>query len=244
MKTTRSVPRLLAIIAPLIIAACAPVRLLESNDPKIEAGMEAYQEVMENFVERTLLNYERCKLYRAEMALLSQMVCEDDSAEVRELCEIEIQTDRERVGQSVEKSCSAASYDDNREGFYIPQQARLSVLKTRASVLDSMGVCAAAVNGVAKIVNAAVPGEVRSAVDDFQQGQPANCTEILVTTVLDNHKALAEIHAILDKKDANGEDAATQAALALPIQRDTLVQNISIVLFLEEAKKRGDRSSN
>ena len=30
-----------------------------------------YQEVMDNFVERTLLNYERCTLYRAEMALLS-----------------------------------------------------------------------------------------------------------------------------------------------------------------------------
>ena len=102
-----------------------------------------------------------------------------------------------------------------------------------------MGVCAAAVNGVAKLFNSEVPSEVQSAVDEFKEGEPANCTEIGVKTVLENHKALDEGHKLIDAK---GGDAVTQAELFLPVQRDTLVHNIGIVLFLEEAKKRGDQS--
>ncbi len=242
MNTTRNVPRLLPIMLLLVIASCAPVRLLESNDPKIEEGMSEYQEALEGFVQRTLLNYERCKLNRAEMARLARMICEDGSAEVRELCEAEVLADRERMGRAVEKTCTAASYDGTRESFYIPQETRLSVLKTRAAVLDSTGVCAAAMKGVTKLVDSVVPGEVRGAIGDFQEGESANCTEIVVTTVLDNHRALGEGHARIDEIDAEGGDAATQAGAFLPLQRDTLVQNVSIVLFLERAKKRGDEA--
>ena len=85
----------------------------------------------------------------------------------------------------------------------------------------------------------------------LQTAGAGNCTEILVSAVLDNHKALASGHHCLDQIDADrcGDfvptdstiewDAAEQAQFFLPVLLETLIQNIRIVLFLEQAKKRG-----
>ena len=237
---TLKIPRLVGSITLALIASCAPVRLLESNDPRIEEGVGQYQEALEGFVQSTLVRYEECAENKAEMRRLSAMTCQDGSDEVRALCADEIEADKRRVSEAVEVACTAASYAGNRESFYIPQEARLSVLKNRAAVLDSVGVCGAAVKGVANFVAGLVPEEVRRAVGTTDEGEPANCTQILVQTVLDNHRALGNGHKRLDAVDAQGGDAAAQAALFLPTQRDTLVQNVRIVLFLEQAKKRGD----
>jgi hypothetical protein len=73
-----------------------------------------------------------------------------------------------------------------------------------------------------------------AAVLDSAGACKANCTEGLVQTVIENHEALAEGHRHID--EGLGPE---QAARFFLVQRDTLVQNVRIVLLLEEARNRG-----
>lgn len=234
-------------LCPLVVAGlagCAPVRLLEGNDPRIEEGVAAYQESLEVFVRRTLFSYEQCDANREEAARLAQMSCEDDSEAVVAACEVEIAAERARLDEAVAATCGAASYPSGQQSFYIPEGARLSVLRSRAAVLDSAGVCGAAAEGIATFVSPLIPSEIRDVVGADTAEPDASCTEILVQTVIDNHDALAEGHRRIDEiaaeGSASGLSLAEQAGGFFPIQRDTLVQNVRIVLLLEEAKKRGN----
>ena len=230
---------------------CAPVRLIEENDPKIEQGMTAYQEALEVFVNQTLANYELCESHQGNFGSLSEMVCTDDDPDVESLCNAEIETERLRAEEQAESSCRQASYEENRKSFYITHAAKLSVLKTRANVLDSMGICVRAMSGISKAAVGVVPAEIRDAIDVDAAQEAKNCTEIIVNTVLENHKAMGLNHRCIDNPgpepcpvqyrniDLTTWDSAVQAQFYFPTQLDTLLQNIRIVLFLEEAKKRG-----
>lgn len=232
-------------LAVIGLAACAPVRLLEGNDPRIEQGMAEYQEALETFVRQTLFNYRQCEANRAEAESLAAMSCEGTSDAVVEACEAQIQQQRAEAEQAAASACRAASFTSGQESFYIPEAARLSVLRSRAAVLDSAGVCGAAAEGVARFVNALVPPRIRD-VTGGDSGEPnANCTEILVQTVVENHDALAAGHQLITdeiaaEENAGGLSLAEQAEAFFGLQLDTLVQNVRIVLVLEEAKKRGN----
>lgn len=130
--------------------------------------------------------------------------------------------------------CQAASYENSQRSFYIPEAARLSVLQSRAAVLDSVGACDAVASGIATFVNSLIPPEIDEVMGTSGAAPNANCTQALVQAVIDNHEALAEGHHRIEA--IAGQD---QAAGFFQIQRDTLVQNVRVVLLLEEAKKRG-----
>lgn len=226
------------------LAGCTPVRLLESNDPRIEEGVAAYQESLETFVRRTLFSYEQCDASRLEAVRLAQMSCEGADEAVVAACEAEVAAERERVDEAVAATCDAASYASGQRSFYIPESARLSVLRSRAAVLDSAGACGAAAEGIATFVSPLIPSEIRDVVGADAEQPGSSCTEILVQTVIDNHEALAEGHRRIDEiageGSTDGLSVAEQAEGFFLIQRDTLVQNVRIVLLLEEAKKRGN----
>jgi hypothetical protein len=131
-------------------------------------------------------------------------------------------------------ACRAASYENGQRSFYIPEAARLSVLQSRAAVLDSAGACDAAATGIATFVNSLIPPEIDEIAGARGTATHANCTQALVQTVIDNHEALAEGHHRIE-----AVAGADQADGFFRIQRDTLVQNVRVVLLLEEAKKRG-----
>lgn len=242
------------VTALLVSAACAPVRLIEENDPRIEAGMTEYQSALQVFVQATLANYEACRVGSEALARAERMSCDEGSAEVRHLCEEIVRADEAELAAQVDASCTAASFAANQRSFYIEQEARLRVLKTRASVLDAMGICVSAINGVGKAVSGLVPSEIRAAINVASTEQANNCTEILVDTVVQNHVELGTTHSCIDIpnqetcpedfKDIDVSDwnNAEQALGFLPIMLDTLNQNVRVVLFLEEAKKRGGSS--
>lgn len=131
-------------------------------------------------------------------------------------------------------ACRAASYANGAESFYIPEAARLSVLRNLAAVLDSTGACQTAASGLASFVTALIPPKIHDLSGAGEAAGSANCTERLVQTVIENHEALAEGHRRIDEVLGPG-----QAEPFFLIQRDTLVQNVRIVLLLEAARKRG-----
>jgi hypothetical protein len=240
-KPTRLMPLALMPLAVASFAACTPVRLLEPADPRIEDGVAAYQESLETFVRRTERGYRQCEAQREEAMRLARASCEGSSRAVVEACDARIREDRSRVDLAVASSCGGASYDNARDSFYIPEAARLSVLRSRAAVLDSTGACAAAARGLAALVGTSISAQVRNALGTDSAEPGANCTEAVVQTVIDNHDALAEGHRRIDQIAADSMDGlglADQAEAFFQIQRDTLVQNVRIVMLLEEAKKR------
>jgi hypothetical protein len=230
------------------------VRLIEENDPRIEQGMADYQQSLEVFVGKTLANYESCEIFGDKLKTAEKMECLDGSAEARLICDDVIAAEITSLAISVEESCSAARYDTVREEFYIEQEARLSVMKTRAAVLDSMGICVRAMNGVAKATSGVLPAAFRGAinVDDVQSAN--NCTAIIVNAVFENHQEMGLNHRCIDDPtyqlcpdqyksvDPSTWNSAMQAGFYFPIMLETLQQNIRIVLFLEEAKKRGSQN--
>ena len=234
-----------------ILVGCAPVRLIEENDPQIEQGMTEYQKALAVFVRRTLASYESCQVYQEALDRTGEMQCVDSTEEAQQLCNVAILAEKTRLEKLARKNCEGASYEANRTDFYIEQEARISVLKTRASVLDSMGICVSAMNGVSKAVRGSVPEEISAAVGTESAARANNCTEIVVNTVLENHKSMGLTHKCIDQPNADGcpeqyqnidlatWNSAVQAGFYFPTMLDTLVQNIRIVLFLEEAKKRG-----
>jgi len=251
MSKAIEISRALVLAGSILVIGCAPVRLVESNDPKIEEGMISYQELLETFVQQTLVNYELCSINHTALVSVEAMQCDADTPEVQALCEAEIESEQEQLAQAADESCAAASFRESQRSFYIPQEARLNVLKTRASVLDSMGACAAAINGVTKLVGAVIPESVMGAVDSVDENSGApNCTVVLVSAVLENHRELARSHNFLDQlsfDDCDSQlsgvcsdhvEAAKQARLFMPTMLETLIQNARIVLVIEEAKKR------
>ena len=253
MSKVIKISRALVLAGSMLIFGCAEVRLVESNDPKIEEGMMAYQELLETFVQQTLVNYELCSINHTALVSVERMPCDAATPEVQALCEAEIESEREQLAQATDESCAAASFREAQRNFYIPQEARLNVLKTRASVLDSMGACAAAINGMTKLVGAVVPDRVKGALNSLDENSGApNCTVVLVSAVLENHRELANGHQdVIDQIELDDCDsqlsgactdhvgAAKQAGLYMPTMLETLIQNVRIVLLIEEAKKRG-----
>jgi len=252
MSRAVKISRAFVLAGSMLMFGCAPVRLVESNDPKIEEGIIAYQELLETFVQQTLVNYELCSINHTALASVEKMQCDAATPQVQALCEAEIESEREQLAQAADEACAAASFRQAQSNFYIPQEARLNVMKTRASVLDSMGACAAAVNGMTKLAAALVPAPVKGALDSLDENSGApNCTVVLVSTVLENHRELASGHILIDQIKLNDCDsqlsgvctdhieAARQAGLYMPTMLETLIQNARIVLVLEEAKKRG-----
>ena len=140
-------------------------------------------------------------------------------------------------------ACEKASYSAQKDAFYNPQTAKLLVLKTRAQSLDSLGLCASVFEFASSLSKETISDpQIRGWVAPFEEGAPVpqNCTEIQVDTVLKNHALMASVHEDLETKPA--EEAASQVVdrNALGLFRDTLVQNIKILLFVENAKKRGE----
>jgi len=232
---------------------CAPVQLLEGNDVRIEQGMTEYQEAVEIFVNEVLANYESCRIHGEEQGILEQMQCSDGSEEVQSLCNEEIQAAREESTLLAKEACNAASYMGNRIDFYIPTEAKLSVLKSRAMVLDSSGICVGAIEAGTKALKAVMPDSVGAALGTEEVQKANNCTQAVVNVVIENHRALALNHRCIDNPAYSGcpelfsgiavDDGtwnpAVQASFFLPTMLDTLIQNVRVVLVLEEAKKRG-----
>jgi hypothetical protein len=135
--------------------------------------------------------------------------------------------------------CVKARYASREADFYLPEEAALRVLKNRAAAFDSIGACEALMEGIAKLATAAIADEqIREWVLPYKQGAkpPSNCTELQIDTVLMNHKLLGTLHMA---NDAKGDLEAARQATAITRMYETLVQNIRIALFVENAKKRG-----
>ncbi len=139
------------------------------------------------------------------------------------------------------EACQAASYAASKQSFYVPQEAALLVLETKAQVIDSLGLCKIAYEAIAELAQTTISDPALSQeVDKIKSAKalPGNCTEVQIDTILKNQALMAETHQALDRMAPERAAAQVLDHDALGTFRDTLVQNIKIALFLENAKKR------
>lgn len=230
---------ILVVMLAWTLAGCA-VQLVEENDPRIEEGLSDYQTALEEFQLRVTDAYGRCAFYRGLVGEIERRDCATEtSTNARSQCEMRIAEDLQSATFNRDEMCDAASYQGNLEDFYFPEEARLRVLVTRAGILDSSGACARLSRGVARLAETVTDETIREWIGDFEGGDSANCTALQLRRVQANHTLLRQGHQRLDERDREDGSGPEQAKAFLPTAHETLVQSISIALFIERAKRRG-----
>ena len=219
------------------LAGCA-VQLVEENDPRIEEGLSEYQTALEEFRLRVTDAYERCAFYRGLVTEIERRDCTTEPSASAQ-CEVQVAEDLQSAGFNRDEMCDSASYRGNLDGFYFPEEARLRVLVTRARILDSSGACALLSRGVARLAETVTDETIREWIGNFEGGNSANCTSLQLEQLQANHDLLRQGHQRLDERDRQDGSGPEQAKAFLPTAYETLVQSISIALFIERAKRRG-----